>query len=395
MASSTPTSAPVKKPFLSSPKLDAFANACPPFRFLLHLINNPGNSEAHEKQKWLMSCLTARHDANLKGIVYTRINDQLATASLVNTFIAGFSVVIINKKLDFEYDMVPREVIVGLLGLSFCLSICTVLIAVTIKQHLAEVGSDFLPTYFYDYPWTLSMLSHFATNAVGTFLISGICIYFNRFSLWVSGCTRAPTMAHGLSWIRPLSGVLSHYSSAEQVAEREWQKEWEKEWQKEWQKEWDAMEERRWSLLEEILAEDMPSEDDGVAARKEAPRRRKVRPSRGFEAPLCMQPSLAAMANTPGDTSRKKQRRDDRAQLAVEAQSAKESATPARLMILQAREEVSAQRLDFEKKKLQVEMDQMRLGFLRARLADAGPEEAQEYRAEIWAIMDRYKFSPS
>lgn len=155
------------------------------FRYLIHLMNNPCNSEVHEKQKWLLACFLARSSPEKRDKVYERLNSQLDTMSLVTTFMAGFSFIIISDSFDFEAEKVPKDVVIGLVGLAFVFSVGTTLIAITVKTHVTEIGSEGLPSFFVKFSWTMSLLAHLIIVSIGCFMSAGVLIVYNRFQLWI------------------------------------------------------------------------------------------------------------------------------------------------------------------------------------------------------------------
>ncbi len=91
------------------------------FRYLLHLGQNPCNSNVHERDKWLLACAMTRGDPGRQGAMFGRVLAQLDTASLVTTFTAGFSFYVVSSPIDFTpgSETIPRVAIVALLGFAF------------------------------------------------------------------------------------------------------------------------------------------------------------------------------------------------------------------------------------------------------------------------------------
>ena len=169
----------------STANRSCFRDLIPNLRFLRHLMRNPCNSRVHERDKWLLACIAARGSVDMKTALFERINTLLDTQSLVTTFIAGFSFLVISSDLTFAEELIPLRAIVALLGFSFVLSVATTLVSVSIKTHITEIGYEKLYTFFAKYSGLMSLLAHLIIQSIATFMASGLMIMFNKFGLLV------------------------------------------------------------------------------------------------------------------------------------------------------------------------------------------------------------------
>ena len=149
----------------------------------MHLKHNPCNSRVHERDKWLMACLAARGSDDKMTALYDRVNTMLDTQSLVTTFVAGFSFLVISDDIVFTEELIPRNAVVALLGFAFILSVTTTLVAVTVKTHITEIGYEQLYTFFSKYAGLMSLLAHLIIQSITAFMTSGLMIMFNKFGL--------------------------------------------------------------------------------------------------------------------------------------------------------------------------------------------------------------------